>query len=67
MTAPAASAAVAARDAVEGVARTSYGRPLGYPASGARDLAAAEDALGEALLAAVRTWPERGVPQHPES
>jgi RNA polymerase sigma-70 factor, ECF subfamily len=36
-------------------------------ASGTRDLAAAEDALAEAFLAAVRTWPERGVPEHPEA
>lgn len=60
-------AAAAARHAVEEVARSSYGRLLAYLAAGNRDLAAAEDALGEAFLAAVRTWPEQGVPDHPEA
>lgn len=31
------------------------------------DLASAEDALGDALLAALGTWPESGVPQNPEA
>lgn len=53
--------------AVEEVARTSYGRLLAYLASGTGDIAAAEDALADALLAALRTWPERGVPLRPDS
>jgi len=52
---------------VEDVARTSYGRLVAYLASVTGDLAAAEDALGDALLAAVRTWPGRGIPERPES
>lgn len=32
-----------------------------------RDFAAAEDAVQEALLAAAREWPERGVPDHPRA
>lgn len=53
--------------AVEDVVRTSYGRLVAYLASVSGDLAAAQDALSEALLAALRTWPERGVPDRPES
>ena len=33
----------------------------------ARDIAVAEDALSEAFLSALRTWPERGVPQRPDA
>lgn len=32
-----------------------------------RDFAAAEDAVQEALVAAARQWPERGVPDHPRA
>lgn len=32
-----------------------------------RDFAAAEDAVQEALVAAVRQWPEHGVPAHPRA
>lgn len=32
-----------------------------------RDIAAAEDALGEALLAALRAWPAAGVPENPDA
>lgn len=31
------------------------------------DLAAAEDALGDAFLAALKTWPDSGVPANPEA
>lgn len=47
-------------------ARTSYGRLLALLASGTGDLAAAEDALADAFEAALRTWPERGVPANPD-
>jgi RNA polymerase sigma-70 factor, ECF subfamily len=47
-------------------ARSSYGRLLSVLAARDRDIAAAEDALAEALLAALRTWPETGVPRNPE-
>jgi RNA polymerase sigma-70 factor (ECF subfamily) len=53
--------------AVEEVARRSWGRLLAHLAAGTRDLAAAEDALAEAFLAAVRGWPEGGVPDRPEA
>lgn len=57
----------AAAAAVDEVARTSYGRLVAYLATITGDLAAAEDALGDALVAALRTWPQRGIPQRPES
>lgn len=47
--------------------RTSYGRLVAYLAASSRDVGAAEDALSEALLAALRTWPERGIPDRPEA
>lgn len=47
--------------------RTSYGRLVALLATRTRDLAAAEDALSDALVAALRTWPERGVPDSPEA
>lgn len=52
---------------VEEVARTSYGRLVAYLAARSRDLAAAEDALGDAFLAALDQWPRDGVPQKPEA
>src|SRR5499427_4183863 len=51
---------------VERVARESYGRLVAYLASHTHDLASAEDALSEALVAALKTWPRDGVPQNPE-
>ncbi len=51
----------------EQVARESYGRLLAILASRTRDIAAAEDALSEAFLAALRTWPERGIPDKPDA
>lgn len=47
--------------------RTSYGRLVALVAARTNDLAAAEDALSEALVAALRTWPERGIPESPEA
>ena len=52
---------------VEQVARSSYGRLVAYLAARSRDLAAAEDALAEAFLAALAQWPRDGVPQKPEA
>jgi predicted RNA polymerase sigma factor len=48
-------------------ARTVYGRLLAYLAAGWRDVASAEDALGDAFLAALETWPRAGVPDRPEA
>ncbi len=49
------------------IARNSYGRLIAYLAARSKDVAAAEDALGDAFLAALNTWPEKGVPQNPEA
>jgi RNA polymerase sigma-70 factor (ECF subfamily) len=56
-----------ARGRIEEVARLSYGRLVAYLAAQTRDVAAAEDALGDALLAALATWPVDGVPATPEA
>lgn len=56
-----------ARRAAERVARVSYGRLVALLAARTRDIAAAEDALAEAFAAALRTWPDRGVPDAPEA
>src|SRR5206468_6788406 len=48
-------------------ARASYGRLLAYLAARWRDVARAEDALGDALRAAPGTWPRTGVPDKPEA
>lgn len=53
--------------AIEAVARASYGRLIAYLSARTRDVAGAEDALSEALLAALTTWPQEGVPQQPEA
>lgn len=53
------------RRAIEVVARDSYGRLLAFVAARTRDVAAAEDALGDAFVAALNTWPRAGVPVNP--
>src|SRR6266498_2342083 len=53
--------------AIERIARESYGRLVAYLFSHTRDPAGAEDALSEALLKALTTWPRDGVPQNPEA
>lgn len=52
--------------AIESFMRESYGQALAWlaPRAGG-DIAAAEDALSEGLLAALRQWPEEGVPKEP--
>jgi predicted RNA polymerase sigma factor len=52
---------------IEHVARESYGRLVAYLSVHTHDLASAQDALGEALVAALETWPRDGVPQNPEA
>jgi predicted RNA polymerase sigma factor len=52
---------------IERVARESYGRLVAYLSSHTRDVASAEDALSNALVAALVTWPQDGVPQNPEA
>lgn len=56
-----------ARNTAERVARQSYGRLIAILASRSRDIAGAEDALSAALVAALRIWPEQGVPENPEA
>jgi predicted RNA polymerase sigma factor len=56
-----------ARRTVETVSRDSYGRLLAYLGARTRDVAAAEDALSEALAAALESWGRDGVPDSPES
>jgi len=51
---------------VEAVVRDSYGRLVSFLAARSRDVASAEDALGEALVAALRAWPLDGIPERPE-
>src|ERR1700675_2814401 len=52
---------------IERVARESYGRLVAYLSSQTRDVASAEDALSNALVAALTAWPRDGVPQNPEA
>src|SRR3984885_9018428 len=52
---------------IERVARESYGRLVAYLSSHTRDVASAEDAFGNALVAALKSWPRDGVPHHPEA
>lgn len=49
----------------ERVARESYGRLVALLAASTRDIALAEDALGDAFERALRTWPATGVPDNP--
>ena len=60
MSAPSSSSS-----AVERVARETYGRLLAGLAYRFRDIAAAEDALGDALREALERWPVEGVPRSP--
>ncbi len=60
-----AEAADASRDAVSKVATESYGRLVATLAARLGDLAAAEDALGDALADALLSWPRRGIPENP--
>ncbi|MFZ0806381.1 MAG: DUF6596 domain-containing protein [Candidatus Sulfotelmatobacter sp.] len=52
---------------IERVARESYGRLVAYLSAHTRDVGSAEDALSNALVAALETWPRNGVPQNPEA
>ena len=52
---------------IELVARSAYGRLVAYLSAQTRDVASAEDALGEALVEALSSWPRDGVPEKPEA
>lgn len=56
-----------AQTAIEAVVRESYGRLIAYLAARSGDVAGAEDALSEAFLGALKTWPDDGVPNKPEA
>jgi predicted RNA polymerase sigma factor len=56
-----------ARRTAELAARQSYGRLVAYLAAQTRDVAAAEDALSDAFLSALKTWSQSGVPKNPEA
>ncbi len=53
--------------AAEQTARQSYGKLIAFLAARFRDVPAAEDALSDAIAAALSTWPERGIPDNPEA
>jgi len=54
-------------DAVDAVARRSYGKLVAFLAARTRDVAAAEDAVSEAFAAALSDWPKNGSPSNPEA
>lgn len=56
-----------AHQAAAQAATESYGRLVALLAATTRDVAAAEDALADAFVAALTTWPERGVPSAPDA
>lgn len=53
--------------ALAGVVDESYGRLLALLAAQGRDIAAAEDALADAMERALTGWPDGGVPDNPEA
>jgi predicted RNA polymerase sigma factor len=53
--------------AIERAARDSWGRLVAFLSVRTRDVAAAEDALGDAFRSALETWPRTGVPEKPEA
>ena len=54
-------------NALTEVVRQSYGRLLALLAASGRDIAAAEDALADAVERALTRWPLDGVPDNPEA
>jgi RNA polymerase sigma-70 factor (ECF subfamily) len=52
---------------IEKVARLSYGRLVATLAVRTGSVDAAADLLSEALVRALETWPERGIPERPEA
>ena len=60
-------ASLEAARAAEAAARRSYGKLIAFLAARTRDVAGAEDALSEALAAALTDWPMHGVPQTPDA
>ena len=56
----------AVQQRVADLVRDSYGRLLAVLAAPTRDIAAAEDALADALERALARWPEDGIPRSPD-
>ena len=56
-----------ARQTTDQIARASYGKLIAILASRNGDIAAAEDALADALAKALDHWPQTGVPDNPEA
>lgn len=56
-----------ARARAEDVARAAYGKLIAMLASRTGDIIAVEDALADAFVAALKTWPKRGIPEKPEA
>jgi len=56
-----------ARSTADAVARQSYGKLVAFLAARTHDVAAAEDALSEAFVAALADWPVHGCPSNPEA
>jgi predicted RNA polymerase sigma factor len=54
------------RAAAERAARTSYGRLVAILSARTRDIPLAEDALAEAFVRALSSWPESGIPDNPD-
>ncbi len=54
-------------EVAERSARSSYGRLLATLAVRSRDIAASEDALADAFVAALERWPRDGVPDNPDA
>jgi RNA polymerase sigma-70 factor, ECF subfamily len=57
----------ATKQAAEHAARESIGRLVAYFSWRWRDIAAAEDALSDALLKALQVWPTDGIPTAPDA
>ncbi|MEO0487756.1 MAG: DUF6596 domain-containing protein [Pseudomonadota bacterium] len=66
-TSPQGSTRGSTQARAEDVARAAYGKLIAMLASRSGDIIAAEDALADAFVAALKTWPERGIPDKPEA
>jgi RNA polymerase sigma-70 factor, ECF subfamily len=53
--------------ALERLTRLSYGRLVAILAARMGNLHEAEDALSDALVAALMEWPRTGAPEHPDA
>lgn len=56
-----------AQATADAVARNSFGKLVAFLAARTRDVAAAEDALSEAFVAALADWPVHGCPSNQEA